>query len=142
MKIFFEINWKIHMDREGGSQNVHVCPQGGRGGGVKKTQKTVHMLCRWPLITNISKCRIKILKGKKVRIYSLFSNTFWLIAVSFLVFFSEICCCLTLKWDQIVGNDVSSFLNFHGWHEMVCHTRKNLASKSGHKNKLGKFNIP
>ena len=93
-------------------------------------------------ITNVSKCRIKILKGKKVRIYSLFSNTFWLIAVSFLVFFSEICCCLTLKWDQIVGNDVSSFLNFHGWHEMMCHTRKNLASKSGHKNKLGKFNIP
>ena len=28
----------------GGSQNVHVCPQGGRG--VKKTQKTVHMVCR------------------------------------------------------------------------------------------------
>ena len=36
------------MDREGGSQNVHVGSQGGRG--VKKTQKIVHMVCRWPLL--------------------------------------------------------------------------------------------
>ena len=28
---------EIHMDREGGSQNVHACPQGGRGG--QKTPK-------------------------------------------------------------------------------------------------------
>ena len=100
-------------------------------------------LLKYVVITNISKCRIKILKGKKVRIYALFSNTFWLIAVSFLVFFSKVCCCLSLKmrsncWQWYV----SSFLNFHVWHEMMCHTRKNLASKSGHKNKLGKFNIP
>ena len=25
------------------------------GGGVKKTQKTVHMVCRWPLMENIQK---------------------------------------------------------------------------------------
>ena len=39
------------MDREWGSQIVHVCPQGRRG--VKKPQKTVHMVCRWRPLINV-----------------------------------------------------------------------------------------
>ena len=40
---------KVHVVFLGGIENVHVCPQGGEGG-VKKTQKVVHMVCEWPLI--------------------------------------------------------------------------------------------